>query len=155
MTAKETFPPTTPYKENRTRTRTGSGSGTGSGTGTGARARGASRPGSGSVDFVKVKGTGTAVKIDRNFILDETHDPVQVALVVLRIPKASIGANGREYNNASIMRWYVRAIGEEAFRQLLYRQWRENAIDGEPRSRAATFMAKLWKFAFPTKGGAA
>ena len=42
------------------------------------------------------------------------------------------------------MRSYVRRIGEDAFRQLAYRQWRENAVDGEPRSRAAAFMAKLW-----------
>ena len=148
---KETFPPTPPYKENRTRTRTGSGSG----TGTGVRAREASRPGSGSVDFVKVKGSGTAVKIDRDFILSETYDPVQVALAVLRIPKASQGVDGKQYNNSRIMRWYIRIIGEDAFRDLVYRQWRENAIDGEPRNRSAAFMAKLWKFAFPTKGGAA
>ena len=46
-------------------------------------------------------------------------------------------ANGKTYNHARIMRSYVRRLGEDAFRELAYRQWRENAIDGEPRSRAA------------------
>ena len=98
---------------------------------------------------------------DADFILkgwreDGTRtDPVQVALVALGMPRVVTLPDGRTINHARIMRWYIRIIGEDAFRDLVYRQWRENAIDGEPRNRSAAFMAKLWKFAFPTKGGAA
>ena len=142
MSDKETFPPTPPYRENRTRTRTGSGMGTGSGTGARAGDE-ASRSGSGTVGFRQKKGSGT-VRIDRDLFFDPLYDPVQIALLALSLPQKSTDANGRTYNNARIMRSYVRRLGEDAFRELAYRQWRENAIDGEPRSRAAAFMAKLW-----------
>ena len=92
------------------------------------------------------------VSIDRDLFFDPLYDPVQIALFALRIPQRFTDANGKTYNHARIMRSYVRRIGEDAFRQLAYRQWRENAVDGEPRSRAAAFMAKLWN---AWKGGAA
>ena len=138
---KETFPPTPPYRENRTRTRTGSGKGSGSGAG--ARACEASRSGSGTVGIRQTKSSGS-VPVCRDLFFDPRYDPVQVTLLALRIPPAGPGANGEPYNNARIMRWYLRQIGDENFRELAYRQWRENAVDGEPRSRAAAFMAKLY-----------
>ena len=75
--------------------------------------------------------------------MDPALDPVQVAMLTLRIPRISTDANGREYNNARIMRRALASIGEEAFRELVYMQWRENEIDGLPRSTAAAFQAKL------------
>lgn len=95
-------------------------------------------------------GKGKAVKVTRQFILNpeisEGHfsDPVQVALIALKIPQIGHTEDGRIFNHARIMRWYIRAIGEDCFRELVYQQWRENAIDGEPRSRAAAFMSKLY-----------
>ena len=129
--------PHTPFKENRTRT------GSGSGSGTGARACEASR--SGSVGFRQKNGSGS-VRICRDLFFDPLYDPVQITLLALRLPQRSTAESGKTYNNARIMRSYVRRIGEDAFRQLAYQQWRENAVDGEPRSRAAAFMSKLWRF---------
>ena len=145
MTQKETFPPTTPYKEKyRTRIRTVSGSG--------ERAR--EEPtgsDSGPVDLRQTNLSSGSALINHDFIFDERYDPVQIALVALQIPR-SITWCGKTYNYPRIMRWYLRYIDETLFRQLAYKQWRENTIDGEPRSRAATFMAKLWK---AWKGGEA
>ena len=93
-------------------------------------------------------------RIDRDLIMDPTHDPVQVALLVLRIPKTVTAPDGRTYNNARILRWALVRIGEEAFRELVYRQWRENEIDGLPRSSAAAFMAKLNREMYAENGGA-
>jgi hypothetical protein len=139
MSAKESIPHT-PFKENRTRT----GSGTGSGTGACAREE-PHGSGAGTVGFRQANGTGSGgVKVDRDLFFDPLYDPVQIALFALGLPRTSTCENGKSYNNARIMRSYVRRIGEDAFRQLAYRQWRENAVDGEPRSRAAAFMAKLW-----------
>ena len=146
MSGKESIPHT-PFKENRTRTRTGSGSG----SGTGARACEASRSGSGAVGIRQKNGSGP-VRIGRELFFDPKYDAVQIALLALGLPQKSTDANGKAYNNARIMRSYVRRIGEDGFRQLAYQQWRENAIDGEPRSRAAVFMSKLWN---AWKGGAA
>ena len=140
MSGKENIPPTPPIRENRTRTRTGSGMG----SGTGARASDGS--GSGPVGFRQTKGSGT-VRIDRELFFDPLYDAVQIALLGLQIPQQYTDANGKTYNHARIMRSYVRRLGEETFRQLAYRQWRENVVDGEPRSRAAAFMAKLWNAA--------
>ena len=94
---------------------------------------------------------GTYFRVTPDFILDgcmsdgRRNDPVQVALLVLGIPQCSEHPNGRWYNNARIFRWIIPQIGgEENFRQVVYEQWRENAIDGNPRNRAAAFMAKLY-----------
>ena len=67
MTAKETFPPTTPYKENLTLTLTGKGKGQGKGQDACARARGASRQGQGQVGFRQISGKGQVA--DADFIL--------------------------------------------------------------------------------------
>ena len=94
-----------------------------------------------------MNGTGSGrAKVDRDLFFNPLYDAVQIALFALGIPRTSTREDGKSYNNAKIMRSYVRRIGEDAFRQLAYRQWRENAIDGEPRSRAAAFMAKLWNY---------
>ena len=85
------------------------------------------------------------------------NDPVAVAMFALGIPRSSgMRQNGIPYTNAGLMRWLIPQVGgEDAFRQLVYQQWRENAIDGEPRSRAAAFMAKLYAVRDELKGGAA
>ena len=115
--------------------------------------------GKGKVDIVnqgKREGKGKAVRVDADFILYSQYDPVQTAIIVLRIPQVFTDG-AKRYNNARIMRSILRIIGEDAFRQLVYQQWRENGIDGEPRSRAATFMAKLnaAKYAVLKEGGEA
>ena len=121
--------------------------------------------GSGSVGIRQICGTGTGsgrtMRINADFILNPEivpgrfTDPVQVALLALHLPQVIEYPGGRRYNNARIMRWYVKVLGESAFREILYRQWRENAIDGEPNSRAAAFMAKLYAARDAMKGGAA
>ena len=65
------------------------------------------------------------------------------------------GLDGRHYNNARILRWALRQMGEREFRELVYLQWRENEIDGLPRSCASAFMAKVNAVVHgPKKGGA-
>ena len=148
-TEKETFPEPVPEHRARACARTCAGAGAGAS----ARAReGAYRSGSGAVDIRQgISGAGSAnrVKIDRDFIMDPTYDAVQVALLVLHIPETTPG-----YNNARMMRWALRIVGEEEFRDLVYRQWRENALDGSARNPAAAFQAKLNSAVFGPKGGA-
>ena len=151
---KETFPPTTPYREKGREKEIS------------ASPYPSPKPsplpsgmekGKGEVDLhQKRSGEGKAVRVDAELILHSPFDPVQIALNVLRIPPVAVDA-GVRYNNARIMRHLLRTIGEAAFRDATYRQWRENAIDGEPRSRARTFMAKLnaIRAALSPKGGAA
>ena len=119
-----------------------------------ARAQGDSQPigsGSGSVDIFRDvvrsgSGSGAAnrIKVDRDFILYSEFDPVAIAMQVLGIPKLSTTASGKPYNNARLMRWTLRIIGEEWFRELIYRQWCENRCDGRPDNIAAAFQAKLY-----------
>ena len=136
--------------------------GTGTGTGTGADS--GSPTGSGSVDLRHSFGSGSARKparrmilVDRNLILyGKTQDgriiePVRTALLVLGVPVVS-KVNGVRYNNASIWRGILKVIGERAFREVLYQQWDENRTDGNPRSRAATFQAKLNRLKYGTGG---
>ena len=142
---KETFPPTPPYREKPYPNPNGKGKGKGEGQGQDARACEASRQGQGQVGIRQTNGQGKGrVRIDRNLFFDPLYDPVQIALLALGIPQRHTASNGKTYNHARIMRWYLRQIGEENFRELAYRQWRENVVDGEPRSRAAAFMAKLY-----------
>ena len=152
-TEKETFPEPVPEHRARTCAHTCASACVGAGAGAGARAREeASRSGSGAVDIRHgSSGAGSAnrVKIDRDFIMDPAYDAVQVALLVLHIPETTPG-----YNNARLMRWALRNIGEEEFRDLVYRQWRENALDGSARNAAAAFQAKLNYAVFGPKGGA-
>ena len=118
------------------------------------------RTGTGSVGFRQDLRAGTAraaasCRIDREFIMDESRDAVQIALVALNIPKIT-AVNGRTYNNPRLMRWLIPQVGgEDAFRELVYEQWRENMIDGRPRSCAAAFMAKLYAVRDAMRGGAA
>ena len=122
---------------------------TGTGTGTGTEAA-SDRTGTGSVNIGNSgTGTGTAprlIAVSAKFILDGynsqglRYDPVETAMAVFRIPRIS---NGR--NNARILRWHVRRLGEETFRQLIYDQWRENAIDGAPESAIRAFTARCFK----------
>lgn len=119
--------------------------------------------GSGSVDvsgngFRSGSGAARRVKIDRDFILFAEYDPVSIALNTLGIPKISTDETGRQYNNARLMRWAIRIIGEDWFRELVYRQWCENRCDGRPDNIAAAFQAKLYAAkdaAANTNGGAA
>ena len=107
-----------------------------------ARAQGDSQPiGSGSGS-----GTGAAnrIKVDRDFILYGEFDPVAIAMQVLGIPKLSTTASGKPYNNPRLMRWALRIIGEEWFRELVYQQWCENRCDGAAKNTAAAFQAKLY-----------
>ena len=150
MSVKESIPHT-PFKEIPNPNGKGKGEGNGQGEGQDARACEDSRKGQGQVGFRQTDGKGSGrVKVDRDLFFNPLYDAVQIALLALRIPQLFTDANGKTYNHARIMRSYIRRIGEDAFRQLAYRQWRENAVDGEPRSRAAAFMAKLWNF---WKGG--
>ena len=133
--------------------------------------RAPSRPpigtGTGTVGFRQDFGTGTGsveIRPGVTFRLESFHildgrredgtrnDPVSVALVALRLPKIATYPDGRSYNNARLMRWYLKQIGEDAFRELLHQQWRENAVDGDPHSRAAAFMAKLYAVRDELKG---
>ena len=121
----------------------------------------------GSVDIsgkVLGSGSGTApvgsgpakrVKVDRDFIMYSQFDPVSIALKVLGIPKLTTAPSGKLYNNARIMRWAIRIIGEEYFRELIYRQWCENRCDGAPRNIAAAFQAKLSTAVTSANGGVA
>ena len=115
------------------------------------------RTGTGTVK-TGVFGTGTEKAprrrplVDAKFILDGyspegiRYDAVQTAMVALDIPPVS---NGR--NNARILRYHLRRMDEETFRQIVYQQWRENSIDGLPRNVAAALTTKL----FDAAGGAA
>ena len=142
---KETFPPTPPYREKPYPNPNGKGKGQGEGQGQGQGARACEASRQGQVGIRQTNGQGKGrVRIDRNLFFDPLYDPVQIALLALGIPQRHTASNGKTYNHARIMRWYLRQIGEENFRELAYRQWRENVVDGEPRSRAAAFMAKLY-----------
>ena len=83
--------------------------------------------------------------VDAELILHGYHamgryDAVQTAMYALQLPTVS---NGR--NIPRILRWHLRRIGEENFRQIVYDQWRENDIDGAPRCTAAALTVKLFK----------
>ena len=94
-------------------------------------------------------------RIDYNFIMDPRRDPVQAAMIALNIPATRLW-NGKVYTHAGLMRWLIPQVGgEDAFRELVYEQWRENMIDGRPRSCAAAFMAKLYAVRDAMRGGAA
>ena len=138
----------------------GTGTGTGKpdlGTGTGTECISSSGTGTGKPSLrtgtgtgcLRSSGTGTGASlsrptIDSKLILHGYHeqgryDAVQTTLYVFRVPTVSNG-----YNNARILRYYLRRLGEENFRQIVYQQWRENDVDGEPRSKIAALMRKLW-----------
>ena len=161
-------PPCTPLKENKGRnyistvpvpvpiarthapaqgTPTPERTGSGSGTGTPSL-----RTGTGTVCLRSSgTGTGTGTSLTRPTVNPELilhgynalglrYDAVQTALYVLGIPLLSNG-----YNNAKVLRWHLRRLGEETFRQLVYDQWRENDIDGAPDSVIRAFTARCFK----------
>ena len=153
-------PPCTPLKENKGRNLLFTVPGPGHIARTRVHAQGtppSDGPGPGPVKTdVESPGPGPSqsrrrIRIDAEFILHGynaqglRYDPVETAMVVLGIPKESNG-----YHNARILRYYVRRLGEDSFRDLVYQQWRENSIDGTPHNVAAAFMDKLY---FAAKGG--
>ena len=129
---------------------TGTGKpGLGTGTGTGCLRSSGTGTGTGT-ECLRSSGTGTGTALSRPTINAELilhgynalglrYDAVQTTLYVFRLPTVSNG-----YNNARILRYYLRRLGEENFRQIVYQQWRENDVDGEPRSKIAALMRKLW-----------
>jgi len=154
-------PPCTPLKENKGRNYIFTEPGPGHIAHTRAHAQGtppSKSPGPGPVKTdVESPGPGPSqsrrrIRIDAELILHGynaqglRYDPVETAMVVLGIPKVSNG-----YHNARIMRYYVRLLGEDAFREIVYQQWRENSVDGKPNNVAAAFMDKLY---FAYTGGA-
>jgi len=83
--------------------------------------------------------------VDAELILHGYHehgryDAVETALLALGIPATIPGRN-----HALILRWHLRRLGEENFRQIVYEQWRENKIDGVPRNTMAALTVKLFK----------
>ena len=117
-----------------------------SGTGTGKPSQ---RTGTGT-ERLRSSGTGTGTALTRPTVNAELilhgynaqglrYDAVQTTLYVFGLPTVSNG-----YNNARILRYYLRRLGEENFRQIVYQQWRENDIDGAPRNKIAALMRKLW-----------
>ena len=67
------------------------------------------------------------------------YDAVQTAMYVFNIPLMSNG-----YNNARILRYYLRRLGEDDFRQIVYEKWRENIVDGTPQNAITALMSKLY-----------
>ena len=92
-------------------------------------------------------------RIDYNFVMDPRRDPVQMAMIALNIPATHLW-NGKVYTHAGLIRWLIPQIGgERAFRELVYQQLSENEADGDPRSYAAAFFAKLYARRDATRGG--
>lgn len=128
--------PQTPYKENLTLSGKGEGKGK---------------------ENLSLSGKGEAARRSEygyEDIMDERCDAVELALAALRIPRTNV-RNGKRYNNARILRWSLGRVGEETFRETLWRQLRENETDGLPRSTAAAFQGKLNALMYGPKGDAA
>ena len=136
---KEIFPVPAPVLRAGARTRT-QGEPLGSGSGTG------------SVDVlntsVEIRPRVT-IHVNDEFVRYSDCDSVEMAMSILRLPQIST-VKGISYNNPRIMR--------KLRNEMLIQQWHENASDGEPRSRTAAFMAKLFALRHEirnAKGGAA
>lgn len=116
--------------------------------------------GKGKVDFGKSNSFalalsyGVSLRVDDETIRYSDTPSVELALATLRIPRINT-ENGRTYNNARLLRKVREQIGDDVFREVLIQQLHENDCDGEPRSRAAAFMAKLYAVRDEMKGGAA
>ena len=80
-----------------------------------------------------VSGSRVRVRVGADTFFDPALDPVSVAVAVF-------GGN-RDYRR--LWRWYLYRIGEDAFRQLAFTQWRENRSDGIPNNPPACFQCKL------------
>lgn len=97
------------------------------------------------------------IHVNDEYIRYSECDSVEIAMAILRLPKIET-YKGMTFNNPRILRKIRSQIGDEIFKELIIRQWHENAIDGEPRNRAAAFMAKLYAVRdeiAAAKGGAA
>ena len=140
--------PQTPYKENLSLS--------GKGEGKGKENLSLSGKGEGK-ENLSLSGKGEAARRSEygyEDIMDERCDAVELALAALRIPRTNV-RNGKRYNNARILRWSLGRVGEETFRETLWRQLRENETDGLPRSTAAAFQGKLNALMYGPKGDAA
>ena len=84
--------------------------------------------GSGSVSGSRVR-----VRVGPDTFFDPDLDPVTVAVTVF----------GGDRDDRRLWRWYLYRIGEDAFRQLAFTQWRENRSDGMPDKPPACFQCKL------------
>ena len=86
------------------------------------------KTGSGSVSGSRVR-----VRVGAETFFDPDLDPVTVAVAVF----------GGNHDDRRLWRWYLYRIGEDAFRQLAFTQWRENRSDGMPQNPPACFQRKL------------
>ena len=80
-----------------------------------------------------VSGSRVRVRVGADTFFDPTLDPVSVAVAVF----------GGDRDDRRLWRWYLYRIGEDAFRQLAFTQWRENRSDGIPQNPPACFQRKL------------
>ena len=80
-----------------------------------------------------VSGSRVRVRVRAETFFDPDLDPVTVAVTVF----------GGDRDDRRLWRWYLYRIGEEAFRQLAFIQWRENRSDGMPGKPPACFQRKL------------
>ena len=80
-----------------------------------------------------VSGSRVRVRVGADTFFDPALDPVTVAVAVF----------GGNHDDRRLWRWYLYRIGEDAFRQLAFIQWRENRSDGMPQNPPACFQRKL------------
>lgn len=80
-----------------------------------------------------VSGSRVRVRVGADTFFDPALDPVTVAVAVF----------GGNHDDRRLWRWYLYRIGEDAFRQLAFTQWRENRSDGMPDNPPACFQRKL------------
>ena len=80
-----------------------------------------------------VSGSRVRVRVGADTFFDPALDPVSVAVAVF----------GGNRDDRRLWRWYLYRIGEDAFRQLAFTQWRENRSDGMPNKQPACFQCKL------------
>ena len=78
-----------------------------------------------------VSGSRVRVRVGADTFFDPALDPVTVAVF------------GGNHDDRRLWRWYLYRIGEDAFRQLAFTQWRENHSDGMPDNPPACFQCKL------------
>ena len=97
---------------------------------------------------------GVSLRIDDETIRYSQADSVELAMAALRLKRID-SYKGRTYHTPRVLRKVLHQIGDEVFREVLIQQLHENRCDGEPRSRAAAFMAKLYAVRDELKGGAA
>jgi len=82
---------------------------------------------------VSVSGSRVRVRVGADTFFDPALDPISVAVAVF----------GENHDDRRLWRWYLYRIGEDAFRQLAFTQWRENRSDGMPQNPPACFQRKL------------